>query len=72
MKKDLKIHQSSEIIFLKGFWIESGVACLVDSIVVVIPVQEDVEAEREGKDEQGIPTAKRRGSIHRQTSTTCG
>ena len=47
-------------------------ACLIDGVIVVIPVQEDVEAEREGKDEQGIPTAKRRGSIHRQTSTTCG
>ena len=30
-------------------------SCLIDGVVVVVPVQEDVEAEREGEDEQGIP-----------------
>ena len=42
-------------------------SCLIDGVVVVVPVQEDVEAEREGEDEQGIP-AKEEGwlFLHQQ------
>ena len=43
---------------------------LIDGVVVVVPVQEDVEAEREGEDEQGIPA--KEGWMALPTSTSKG
>ena len=35
------------------------VACLVNRVIVVVPVKEDVEAEGESKDEQGVPAERK-------------
>ena len=45
-------------------------ACLVDGVIVVISVKEDVEAEREGNDEQGIPAAEGVGLEAHRTPTS--